>query len=345
MIPKSLSIRTARQCRAVFAFFLLVSVWPAFGTEAETLSAATQDGLRQALDAYEVLRSELAADRQPTAQNAAELAELLHQVNGTVDGSSEAATALAAAVDAAEAVASATELSAARLQFGELSRALFELGSADSGWAEGWHVFTCPMVSKGYGKWLQPTDQLANPYFGSSMLQCGVASSWPQPAARAATLTKATPAPADQPKFEPGIAGLMMVDVRDHKFLWREIDELQLWEHGNRISVAEFRTKAIEKTAHYLQLEGSAAAEFEATARSAVESVRTAFKERRATPESSGVEGEFSAQLAAAAERLEGVLGEAPRHQLFAPESKKWLLKLAFGPRESKEAAEKNSRR
>jgi Cu(I)/Ag(I) efflux system membrane fusion protein len=38
------------------------------------------------------------------------------------------------------------------------------------------HEFThfyCPMVPGGGGDWLQPDDQLLNPYFGSQMLRCG----------------------------------------------------------------------------------------------------------------------------------------------------------------------------
>jgi threonine/homoserine/homoserine lactone efflux protein len=35
-----------------------------------------------------------------------------------------------------------------------------------------YHVFECPMA-KGYKRWVQPTDELENPYMGQEMLTCG----------------------------------------------------------------------------------------------------------------------------------------------------------------------------
>lgn len=139
-----------------------------------------------------------------------------------------------------------------------------------------------------------------------------------------------------QPEFKPGIPGMRMVDVRDYKFLWYEINELQDWERTNRISVAEYRNKAIEKTVHFLELEGDSGETFTAAAAEAVANVRESF--RKYPPV--GEDRQFSSDLEAAVGGLNGLLGEAPRHQLFAPECKKWLLKLAFGPREAKEAKE-----
>ena len=139
-----------------------------------------------------------------------------------------------------------------------------------------------------------------------------------------------------EPVFTPGIPGVRMEDVRDHRFLWREIEELQLWERRDRISVAEYRSKAIEKTSHFLGLDGAAADEFAASASEAVATVRESFFQEHPR----GVENKFSSDLDAAATQVTSLLQEEPRHQLFAPECKKWLLKLAFGPGEAKEARE-----
>ena len=141
---------------------------------------------------------------------------------------------------------------------------------------------------------------------------------------------------AAEPTFTPGIPGVKMVDVRDHKFLWREIDELQRWEHTERISIAEYRSKAIEKTVHFLQLDGAVGDQFVATASTAVAAVRTSFRQH--PPSGGDPEAPFSSDLATAVTRVSALLDEAPRHQLFAPHCKKWLLKLAFGPNERKEA-------
>ena len=149
-------------------------------------------------------------------------------------------------------------------------------------------------------------------------------------------------APATEPEFKPGIPDLTMDDVREYKHLWREFEELQVWERSDRLSVAEFRSKAIEKMAHYLGVEGAAADDFDAAAGAAIAAIRTSFKTRgEAAGQPGGMEARFSADLAAATASLTGVLDqERPRHQLFEPDGKKWLLKLAFGPKEAKEARE-----
>ena len=253
---------------------------------------------------------------------------------------------LVVAGHAAETVAEAEDLSAARVAFGEVSRGLMLLADRDPRLVEGWHVFACPMVIS-FAKWLQPADEMENPYMGQAMLKCGVASDWSVPAPPSAKVATRKTAPENdvfsgpEPEFEPGIPGLKMVDVRDHKFLWREIEELQIWERGDRITVAELRSKAIEKTAHFLELEGAEADEFITAAAEAVDGVRKSFRHRQPTGgETSGVAGQFSTDLGAATGRLTSLLQDEPRHRLFAPGCKKWLLKLAFGPREPKEARE-----
>jgi|CXWL01.1.fsa_nt_gi hypothetical protein len=148
-----------------------------------------------------------------------------------------------------------------------------------------------------------------------------------------------TPAPA--PEFKPGIPGLAMADVREHKHLWREIEELQTWERGDRISIAEFRAQVIEKTAQFLGYEGAVAGEFTAVAGQSVVALRESFKAGRATNlDPSDPVAPFAADLTGAVTRLNSQLRETPRHQLFGADLKKWLLRLAFGPSEAKEAKE-----
>lgn len=138
----------------------------------------------------------------------------------------------------------------------------------------------------------------------------------------------------NEPVFTPGIPGMTMKDVRDHKFLWHEIGELQNWEHDNRISIADYRNKAIEKTAHYLELDGKDNDKFVVTARETIAEVKQAIREN---PPVNG-NRVFESELNTAIAKMNSLLSDAPRHQLFEPEWKKWLLKLALGPNSRKEA-------
>jgi membrane fusion protein, copper/silver efflux system len=73
----------------------------------------------------------------------------------------------AAAEAAALALASAADLKAARAAFGELSNAVIALsGTGHAGVKRAY----CPMVKK---YWLQKSDKIENPYYGSQMYRCG----------------------------------------------------------------------------------------------------------------------------------------------------------------------------
>ncbi|TMA44889.1 MAG: hypothetical protein E6J83_08355 [Deltaproteobacteria bacterium] len=138
----------------------------------------------------------------------------------------------------------------------------------------------------------------------------------------------------DEPEFSSGIPGLKMADVRDYKLLWREIEELQQWELGDRISVAEYRSKTIEKTADFLGLAGSAANRFTTVASDTLASIRESFFRRgRVDADPQVAEAEFYSGMRGGVTRVTSLLGEEPRHRLFAPDCKKWLLQLAFGGR------------
>lgn len=331
--------RGARALAALLVAAALVPCAVGAGPTEAAFSEPVLGSLRTALEAYEEVRGELAADRlEGVPAGAARLADALRRALD--DGPAQLRGVVEEAALGAESMVKAVDLAAARLVFGEVSRSLLLLAGSDPRLAEGWHVFNCPMAES-FGKWLQPTETLENPYMGPSMLRCGGPSDWSVPAAVEASpaALEAREASASQPVFKPGIPGLRMTDVRDHKFLWREIEELQLWEQGDRISVAEYRSKVIEKTAHFLELRGAKADEFTAAAAAAVAGIRESFHNRQ--PAETGVVGaQLSSDLNAGVSRVAALLGEAPRHQLFAPDCKKWLLKLAFGPREAKEARE-----
>lgn len=123
------------------------------------------------LASYERVRAALAADDMSSVPASAR----------ELETSARAATTTgpyyAAIADGASKLASAGDLTAARAAFGEVSQHLVALLASDTSLAKGQHVFECPMVS-GYNKWVQPSENLENPYMGKRMLTCGGASSW-----------------------------------------------------------------------------------------------------------------------------------------------------------------------
>jgi hypothetical protein len=65
-----------------------------------------------------------------------------------------------------------SDLRRARSAFGEVSRELITLLSAEPGLQTGLWLYDCPMA-EGYSKWVQSDEKVSNPYMGSEMLQCG----------------------------------------------------------------------------------------------------------------------------------------------------------------------------
>lgn len=131
---------------------------------AETAPAATP--ATAVLAAYEKTRALLAADEMGGVPDAARALE------------SSAATAQFPGIAAASAkLAVTTDIEAAREAFGEVSRELVTVLAKDPALAKGHYVFECPMV-QGYKKWVQPSEDMANPYMGKKMLACGGESTW-----------------------------------------------------------------------------------------------------------------------------------------------------------------------
>lgn len=135
---------------------------------------ASLQALRGAFDDYEVVRAKLANDDvAQLAQRGHGIAEWIRRASASAGSAPESITdRLLAAGAAAERLAAASDVEAARTAFGQLSDALVALATADARLQQGWHIFECPMAT-GYGKWLQRSDDLANPYMGQDMLTCG----------------------------------------------------------------------------------------------------------------------------------------------------------------------------
>lgn len=131
----------------------------------------------EVLAAYERLRAQLASDKVVSAGDFESLAEASRSASEAYSG--EARTHLEELASSAVSGASQADegLPQAREAFGEVSRDLIALLSADPDLAKGRYVFACPMA-KSYPKWVQQSETVANPYMGPEMATCGVASEW-----------------------------------------------------------------------------------------------------------------------------------------------------------------------
>ncbi|MGE3760742.1 MAG: hypothetical protein AB7L94_00625 [Kofleriaceae bacterium] len=126
------------------------------------------------LTAYERVRVLLAADEMKGVAEAAREIESSAKTASRVSTTTPHFTAIASS---AAKLAGASDLSAARDSFGEVSRRVIALLASDKALARGQFVYECPMVS-GYKKWVQPSEDLQNPYMGKRMLACGGESTW-----------------------------------------------------------------------------------------------------------------------------------------------------------------------
>jgi hypothetical protein len=137
-------------------------VWVGVAALAADLDAA------QLLDLYEAVRVPLAQDQLEVARH----------------GARAMATGVAPEVAAAASqVAASADPQAARVAFGELSRAVVRV-MATEGPPPGTKVFRCPMA-EGFSFWLQESSGMANPYMGLAMPTCGEGTSF-RAAAKAA---------------------------------------------------------------------------------------------------------------------------------------------------------------
>ncbi len=124
---------------------------------ADSLPAET----RGLLDGYEKIRAALAADNFRDAQaGAAQLAEAAARPETPAPGQELAAPAAG--------VAKTTEIKAAREAFKPLSATAIRLAAGTPGFV----VIHCPMTPN--GDWLQTNAKVSNPYYGRTMIECGV---------------------------------------------------------------------------------------------------------------------------------------------------------------------------
>ena len=131
------------------------------------------------LKGYEGLRKALADD--DTAAVAARAKELKVLTDAAVAAAAGApqvpqTAALAAAANRLAASAETPhfkDFKEARLAYGELSKAVVAVVVADPSLQPGRFLFECPMA-KGYQRWVQLEEKMANPYMGKRMLECGM---------------------------------------------------------------------------------------------------------------------------------------------------------------------------
>jgi Cu(I)/Ag(I) efflux system membrane fusion protein len=127
---------------------------------AGAVPALAEDIPAPVLEPYIQIQTALAADSLSGAQTAAKTLSAQAAKLGP---------ALKVVLVPADKLAAATDIKIARAAFGELSNVMLGLAGDGTG-GKGVRVAYCPMVKK---SWLQKDGEIANPYYGSSMLRCG----------------------------------------------------------------------------------------------------------------------------------------------------------------------------
>ncbi|MBW3672139.1 MAG: efflux RND transporter periplasmic adaptor subunit, partial [Acidobacteria bacterium] len=156
-----------------------------------SMSAETVEEVRSALGAYEQIRLLLAADTiDGLGAHADELAALLRAAReyGFPTGS-PVSQQLQEATAIADQLREASSIEQARSYFGELSAHLIAVVADQPELRAGWHLFSCPMVEEPNNRWLQPSDEIENPFMGQAMSGCGSVASWPASAPSVSTTT------------------------------------------------------------------------------------------------------------------------------------------------------------
>lgn len=123
-------------------------------------ASAAADLPAAVLDPYLKAQTALASDSLADAQAAA--ATFVAQAGPL-------GAAYKPAIEAAGRIAGAADIKTARAAFGDLSDAMLALAAGGTG-GKDVRVAYCPMAKK---SWLQKGTEIANPYYGASMLRCG----------------------------------------------------------------------------------------------------------------------------------------------------------------------------
>jgi len=121
------------------------------------------------LVAYEDLRRDFAGDLgEHIAVKAAQLRDTAALLEGGQVGKDDVVKGAAALA----ALPAPLDWKAARIAFGDLSRGVVAATAADVTLQPGRFLFECPMA-RGYQRWVQLEEKMANPYMGLRMLACG----------------------------------------------------------------------------------------------------------------------------------------------------------------------------
>lgn len=149
---------------------------------AYTFGSSATSSILAALDAYEAVREQLAKDSlDGVASGAGALERAMDLATAAETGAPQAVREqLESASASARALAKSTSLDDARHQFSDISEVLVALGGVDASLMGERYVFECPMW-EGFSMWIQPGEELENPYMGPEMLTCGSEQGWGAP--------------------------------------------------------------------------------------------------------------------------------------------------------------------
>ncbi len=150
---------------AVAAFSLLTPLSGCSRQPAAVAGSSLPEPTRGLLERYEKVRAALAADKFDDARfQAGELANETKAAAARPD----AAEPIKTMATASATMAAQTRADRLREEFKPVSVAAIKLASG----APGFYVINCPMTKD--GDWLQTDAKVSNPYYGKSMLECGV---------------------------------------------------------------------------------------------------------------------------------------------------------------------------
>lgn len=124
--------------------------------------------------AYFQIQQAFADDKTPSEEPVAEIERLTQELLATdalPDGAAEQLGLIKENIPHLHHLS----LAEARVKFKLISHSIVKLSTMLRGStaSEPFHQFFCPMVKQGAGDWLQASDKIANPYFGSEMPRCG----------------------------------------------------------------------------------------------------------------------------------------------------------------------------
>lgn len=129
------------------------------------------DCQKDALTGYFSIQKALASDKLAAAQDAASaIGDAISKSECPADSDDHCAEMSAAA----SAIASAKDIAAARDAFKRLSESMIAQVESHGSEIAAYKMY-CPMAFKNKGAaWLQDSEELRNPYYGASMLTCGM---------------------------------------------------------------------------------------------------------------------------------------------------------------------------